>query len=286
MLGTSLSPSANSPASLATLIARLKANMQQFDLRFPTVGQEAHYVLTENEHCLSGFWIGLLWQAYAASGEACFKEHALMKLLPSFRERLDKRIHITHDLGFLFTLSARPAWQLLQDTTARDLALRAARELAARFRPEGQYIQAWGHVGADDEGGRTIIDTMMNVVMVEQGGGKVINIDSMLSYQGGILVPSYTAAKSVVAGLTRALANEWAAQGINVNAIAPGYMATDNTAPLRADEQRNAAILARIPAARWGEPADLKGIAVFLASDAANYIHGSIVPVDGGWLAR
>jgi 2-deoxy-D-gluconate 3-dehydrogenase len=122
--------------------------------------------------------------------------------------------------------------------------------------------------------------------MVGQGGGKIINIASMLSFQGGILIPPYTAAKSGVAGLTRALANEWAAKGINVNAIAPGYIATDNTAPLRADPQRNQAILARIPAGEWGEPEDLKGVAVFLASAASNYMHGAIVPVDGGWLAR
>ncbi len=123
-------------------------------------------------------------------------------------------------------------------------------------------------------------------VMRGQGGGKIINVASMLSFQGGILVPSYTAAKSGVAGLTRALANEWAALGINVNAIAPGYMATDNTAPIRADRARSEAILARIPAGRWGEPEDLKGIVVFLASPASDYLHGAIVPVDGAWLAR
>jgi 2-deoxy-D-gluconate 3-dehydrogenase len=123
-------------------------------------------------------------------------------------------------------------------------------------------------------------------VMVQQGGGKIISIASMLSFQGGILIPSYTAAKSGVAGLTRALANEWASKGINVNGIAPGYMATDNTAPLRADPQRNQAILARIPAGRWGDPAELKGVVVFLASAASSYMHGAIVPLDGGWLAR
>jgi 2-deoxy-D-gluconate 3-dehydrogenase len=123
-------------------------------------------------------------------------------------------------------------------------------------------------------------------IMVEQGGGKIINIASMLSFQGGILIPSYTAAKSGVAGLTRALANEWAARGINVNAIAPGYIATDNTAPLRADPERNPAIVARIPAGEWGEPQDLKGAVVFLASEASAYMHGTIMPVDGGWLAR
>jgi len=123
-------------------------------------------------------------------------------------------------------------------------------------------------------------------VMVPQGGGKIINVASMLSFQGGILVPSYTAAKSAVAGITRGLANEWAKHGINVNAIAPGYMATDNTAPIRADAARAETILARIPAGRWGEPADLKGTVVFLASRASDYMHGTIVCVDGGWMAR
>lgn len=123
-------------------------------------------------------------------------------------------------------------------------------------------------------------------VMKEQGGGKIINIASMLSFQGGILVPSYTAAKHGVAGVTRALANEFAPYNINVNAIAPGYIATDNTAPLRADPHRNRAILERIPAGRWGTPEDLKGTVVFLASRASDYMHGSIVAVDGGWLSR
>jgi 2-deoxy-D-gluconate 3-dehydrogenase len=123
-------------------------------------------------------------------------------------------------------------------------------------------------------------------LMVESGGGKIISIASMLSFQGGILVPSYTAAKSGVAGLTRALANEWAAKGVNVNAIAPGYMATDNTAPIRADPVRSQSILERIPAGRWGVPDDLKGVVVFLASAASDYLNGAILPVDGGWLTR
>jgi len=117
-------------------------------------------------------------------------------------------------------------------------------------------------------------------------GGKIVNVASMLSFQGGIRVPSYTASKSGVLGLTRLLANEWAARGINVNAIAPGYMATANTAPLRADAARSAEILARIPAGRWGEPADLAGTVVFLCSPASDYVHGSVIAVDGGWLAR
>jgi 2-deoxy-D-gluconate 3-dehydrogenase len=123
-------------------------------------------------------------------------------------------------------------------------------------------------------------------VMVKQGGGKIINVASMLSFQGGIIVPSYTAAKSGVAGITRALANEWAKHNINVNAIAPGYMATDNTAPIRADAQRSQSILDRIPAGRWGTPDDLRGVVVFLASAASDYMQGSIVTVDGGWLTR
>ncbi len=123
--------------------------------------------------------------------------------------------------------------------------------------------------------------------LLKRGGtGAIINIASLLSFQGGIRVPSYTASKSGVAGLTKLLANEWAAKGINVNAIAPGYIATNNTAPLRADAERSKAILDRIPAGRWGEPEDIAGAAVFLASPAAGYVHGAIFNVDGGWLAR
>jgi 2-deoxy-D-gluconate 3-dehydrogenase len=122
---------------------------------------------------------------------------------------------------------------------------------------------------------------------IKQGtGGKIINVASMLSFQGGVRVPSYTASKSAVMGVTRALANEWAAHGVNVNAIAPGYMATDNTTALRADAARNAAILERIPANRWGVPEDLAGPVVFLASRASDYVNGYTIAVDGGWLAR
>ncbi|THD77059.1 MAG: 2-dehydro-3-deoxy-D-gluconate 5-dehydrogenase KduD [Phenylobacterium sp.] len=117
-------------------------------------------------------------------------------------------------------------------------------------------------------------------------GGKIINVVSMLSFQGGLRVPSYTAAKSGLAGVTKALCNEWAHLGINVNGLAPGYFATNNTAQLQADETRNRQILERIPAGRWGKPEDLAGAAVFLASRASDYMHGAIVPVDGGWLAR
>ncbi|MFA5966546.1 MAG: 2-dehydro-3-deoxy-D-gluconate 5-dehydrogenase KduD [Sphingomonas sp.] len=122
--------------------------------------------------------------------------------------------------------------------------------------------------------------------MIAQGSGKIINIASMLTFQGGIRVPSYTASKSGIGGLTKLLANEWAARGVNVNAIAPGYIATNNTTALQADEVRNKAIVDRIPAGRWGAASDLGGAAVFLASSAADYVQGHILAVDGGWLAR
>ncbi len=123
-------------------------------------------------------------------------------------------------------------------------------------------------------------------LVARASSGKIINIASLLSFQGGIRVASYTASKSGLLGLTRVLANEWAARGINVNAIAPGYFETNNTVALRNDESRQRAILERIPAGRWGVPADLAGAAVFLASPASDYVHGAVLPVDGGWLAR
>lgn len=122
--------------------------------------------------------------------------------------------------------------------------------------------------------------------MKKRGNGRIINIASMLTFQGGIRVPSYTASKSGIGGLTKLLANEWAAKGVTVNAIAPGYIATNNTTALRADEARNRSILERIPAGRWGDPEDLGGAAVFLASRAAGYVNGHVLAVDGGWLAR
>ncbi len=122
--------------------------------------------------------------------------------------------------------------------------------------------------------------------MVDRGRGKIIFIASVLSYQGGVTVPGYASAKSGIVGLTKALSNEWAACGINVNAIAPGYCATDNTAELRNDPARSEAIMSRIPAGRWGEAGDIAGAAVYLASNAATYVHGTVLTVDGGWLAR
>ena len=141
-----------------------------------------------------------------------------------------------------------------------------------------------------------IIDTNLNSVfqisqacgraMIAQGTGTIINIASLLSFQGGINVPAYTASKHGVAGVTNALANEWGSREVTVNAIAPGYISTDNTAALRADADRNASILARIPIGRWGNPEDIAAVAVFLASPAARYINGEVLTVDGGWMGR
>ncbi len=122
--------------------------------------------------------------------------------------------------------------------------------------------------------------------MIAEGSGKIIFTASLLSFQGGINVPGYAASKGGIARLTMALANEWAGKGVNVNAIAPGYISTDNTTALREDKERSASILGRIPAGRWGEPEDFKGPVVFLASDASNYVHGTILTVDGGWMGR
>jgi 2-deoxy-D-gluconate 3-dehydrogenase len=148
-----------------------------------------------------------------------------------------------------------------------------------------------------DEDWATVIEVNLSSVfrlsklvgkkMIDAGrGGKIVNIASLLSFQGGITVPAYAASKGGVAQLTKALANEWAKHGINVNAIAPGYMRTTNTAALQADETRNRQILERIPAGRWGEPEDVAGAAVFLSSSASDYLHGHVLVVDGGWLAR
>jgi 2-deoxy-D-gluconate 3-dehydrogenase len=151
-------------------------------------------------------------------------------------------------------------------------------------------------VDYSEEDWNTVIEVNLSAVfrlsqlagsrMLEQGGGKIVNIASLLSFQGGITVPAYAASKGGVAQLTKALANEWAGQGINVNAIAPGYMRTDNTKALQQDPTRKRQILERIPAARWGEPSDLAGAVVFLASSASDYVNGHVLVVDGGWLGR
>jgi len=146
--------------------------------------------------------------------------------------------------------------------------------------------ESWDRVLEVDLSSQFVLSRELGRQMVARGSGKIIFTASMLSYQGGVNVVGYTAAKSAVVGVTRALANEWAPHGVNVNAIAPGYFATDNTEALRHDPERYRAILGRIPAGRWGEPPDLGGAAVFLASSASDYVHGTVLAVDGGWLGR
>lgn len=153
--------------------------------------------------------------------------------------------------------------------------------------PAHQFpMSEWHKVIAVNLDAAFLLSQLLGAEMIKRQSGKIINIASMLSYSGGITVPAYTASKHAIAGVTKALANEWAQHNIQVNAIAPGYFRTDNTAALQADAQRNAAILGRIPAGRWGEPEDLAGAAVFLASAASDYVNGHVLAVDGGWLAR
>jgi len=144
----------------------------------------------------------------------------------------------------------------------------------------------WDEVIAINQSAPFILTREIGKEMIKRGSGKVIFTASLLSFQGGVNVPGYAASKGAIGQLTKAFANEWAAKGVNVNAIAPGYIATDNTSALRADESRSSSILERIPAGRWGEPDDFKGAVVFLASDAASYVHGTVLTVDGGWMGR
>lgn len=188
------------------------------------------------------------------------------------------------------------------DFSQRDQVEQLAYELTHRERPVDILVnnagtiarapairhatQDWDHVLQVNLTSQFMLTREVGAQMVTRGSGKIIFTASLLSFQGGINVVGYTAAKSAIAGMTRALANEWAGSGVNVNAIAPGYIATDNTAALRADPERDAAIRARIPAGRWGDPGDLAGATVFLASAASKYVHGTVLAVDGGWLGR
>jgi unsaturated chondroitin disaccharide hydrolase len=156
---------------LAESLARIRRHHWTHGDRFPIVGEGSRYQLSENNHWLAGFWTGQLWLAFAATGDEGLRKHA-ESLLPSFEQRLEKRVHITHDLGFLFSLSARAQWQLVADDKARDLALQAASDLLQRFRPAGRYVQAWADVGDPDEGGRAIIDTMMNLPLLFWASGQ------------------------------------------------------------------------------------------------------------------
>jgi len=147
-------------------------------------------------------------------------------------------------------------------------------------------LEAWDRIIEINLSSQFVLTQAIAKSMLKSGGGKIIFVASLLSFQGGINVPGYTSSKSAIAGLTRALSNEWASKGINVNAIAPGYIATDNTQALRADEERSKSIVDRIPTGRWGKAEDLAGATVFLASNASNYVSGITLPVDGGWLGR
>jgi unsaturated chondroitin disaccharide hydrolase len=160
-----MSTQASLKRASADALERIQQHHRTFDNRFPTVGEGKRYQLTANDHWLAGFWTGLLWLAYAATGDEDLRDHA-EALLPSFEERLEKLVHITHDLGFLFTLSARAQWQVTGDQEARKLALGAAQHLVERYRPAGRYIQAWGQIADPEEGGRMIVDTMMNLPLL------------------------------------------------------------------------------------------------------------------------
>jgi 2-deoxy-D-gluconate 3-dehydrogenase len=203
----------------------------------------------------------------------------------------------------LVTAGGRTFHPLLADLSRMD-AVRTVIERAVAIRPRldilvnnAGIIRRADTIDFTEEDWDAVMDTNLKsafflcqsfarMAMAEKASAKVINIASLLSFQGGIRVASYTAAKSGLAGLTRLMANEWAVHGINVNAIAPGYVETNNTTALRADTERNADILKRIPAGRWARADDMAGAAVFLASRASDYVHGTVLPVDGGWLAR
>lgn len=198
--------------------------------------------------------------------------------------------------------AGRSAWQLAADLSDRDAILRLVEQVerevgeidilvnnagTIRRAPATEYsLDDWDLVLRTNLDSVFMLSQQFGRRMVERGRGKIINIASLLAFSGGITVPAYTASKSAVAGLTRALANEWAGRGVQVNAIAPGYFRTDNTRALRENEVRNAEITARIPAGRWGEPQDLAGPVVFLASSASDYVNGHVLVVDGGWMAR
>lgn len=197
--------------------------------------------------------------------------------------------------------AGRQAWQLEADLSDLDAARGLAREAVAlgpidilvnnagtiRRHPAAEFpLDDWRHVLRTNLDAVWVLSQTLGRAMLERGAGKIINVASLLSFSGGITVPAYTASKHAVAGLTKALANEWARHGVQVNAIAPGYFRTDNTQQLQDDPDRADAISARIPAGRWGEPGDLEGAVVFLASPASDYVNGHVLVVDGGWMAR
>jgi 2-deoxy-D-gluconate 3-dehydrogenase len=206
-------------------------------------------------------------------------------LLESVRAMKRKASFVAADLSDAKACSHLIA-QTIQELGSLDILVNNAGTIR-RASAADHSEEDWAHVLAVNLTAVFRLSQAAGKHMLQRGHrGKIVNIASLLSFQGGILVPSYAAAKGGVAQLTKALANEWAPKGINVNAIAPGYMATDNTDALRKDPQRSKQIMERIPAGRWGEPADLAGAAVFLSSSAGDYVHGHVLTVDGGWLAR
>lgn len=208
----------------------------------------------------------------------------------------------TDDTAAFIHAAGRQAWQVEADHADRASVLAMAEEAerlaghvdilvnnagTIRRHPAAEFpMEEWDAVIRTNLDSVFALSQRLGRGMIERGAGKIINVASLLSFQGGITVPAYTASKHAVAGLTKALANEWARHGVQVNAIAPGYFSTDNTQRLRDDPDRLRDISARIPAARWGEPADLGGAAVFLASRASDYVNGHVLVVDGGWMAR
>jgi 2-deoxy-D-gluconate 3-dehydrogenase len=208
----------------------------------------------------------------------------------------------TDDTAAAIRGHGREAWQVAADLSDRDAVARLAEEAEARAGRIDVLVNNAGTIRRHPalafplEDWELVLRTNLDAVfllcqhfgrtMVGRGAGKIINIASLLSFSGGITVPAYTASKHAVAGLTRALANEWAGSGVQVNAIAPGYFRTDNTQALQDDEERATAISTRIPSGRWGEPGDLAGPVVFLASAASDYVNGHVLTVDGGWMAR
>jgi 2-deoxy-D-gluconate 3-dehydrogenase len=175
--------------------------------------------------------------------------------------------------------------QLKQDAPVIDILVNNAGTILRK--PAAEHPdEYWDEVLNTNLSAPFILAREVGKGMIERGHGKIIFTASLLTFQGGITVPGYAASKGAIGSLVKALANEWASKGVNVNAIAPGYIATDNTSALRQDADRSQSILGRIPAGRWGEPDDFKGITVFLASEASRYVHGTIVTVDGGWMGR
>jgi len=232
-----------------------------------------------------------LGQAAAVGLAEAGADVALVDVIPTAESAQKIRALGRRAVEIPVNLLERSSVQTIVDTTVRELGgidILLNNAGIIRRAPLLEFTEKdWDDVIQINESAVFFLSQGVARQMVKQGrGGKIVNVASMLSFQGGIRVPSYTASKSAVMGLTRLMGNELAPERINVNAIAPGYMATDNTAPLRADQQRSAEILGRIPAGRWGEPEDLQGLIVFLASAASDYITGYTIACDGGWLAR